>query len=302
MGSLATRVGIGAVIAACLALFAPSASASFPGRNGSVAFSSLRHGSFDIYLVSPKGALKRLTHTSKVNETSPAWSANGRKLAFERRDFHDGNHPGPFEIWVMNADGTHQHRLGRGTEPAWSPNGKRIAFVGPRQPRVSKPDVWVMNSDGSHRKRLTSDRLSERSPDWSPDGKWIAFATDRGHSHDIWKMHPDGKGAMRLTAVGPYDDQPSWSPDGRQIAFVTRSTAGLFHLWTMNSDGSHAAPVGDITAHGVAWSPDGRQIAFDHSDAPSGTADIFRVALSDLQPAALTTGPAPDSDPSWQPR
>jgi Tol biopolymer transport system component len=292
----------GAALTVCLMWLAASALASFPGRNGSIAFTSLRHGSFDIYLVSPSGSLKRLTKTSKVNETSPAWSANGRKIAYERRNFSNPNHPGPYEIWVMNADGSHQHRLARGTEPAWSPNGKRIAYVGPRQPRVSKPDIWVMNSDGSHQKRLTFSPLSERSPDWSPDGKWIAFATDRGHSHDIWKMRADGTVAVRLTAIGPYDDQPSWSPSGKQIAYISRSTTGLFHLWTMNADGSHAAPVGNISAHGIAWSPDGRQIAIDDLTASGGPANIFRVPLASAQPVALTSGSAPDSDPSWQPR
>jgi Tol biopolymer transport system component len=292
----------GAAATACLMWLAAPAMASFPGRNGSIAFSSYRHGTFDIYLVSPSGSLKRLTKTSNISETSPAWSADGRKIAYERRDFSDQNHPGPYEIWVMNADGSHRHRLARGTEPAWSPNGKRIAFVGPRQPRVGRPDIWVMNSDGSHRKQLTFSPFSERSPDWSPDGKWIAFATDRGRSHDIWKMRADGSIAVRLTALGPYDDQPSWSPSGRQIAYISRGTAGLFHLWTMDADGSHAAPVGDITAHGIAWSPDGQQIAVDHSAAPAGTANIFRVPLASPQLVALTSGSAPDSDPSWQPR
>jgi len=295
-------VASAAAAAACGLVIAAPAHASFPGRNGQIAFASFGHGTFDVYLVSPSGSVKRLTKTAKVNETLPAWSANGKKIAYTRRDFSDQNHPGPYEVWVMNADGSHRHRLARGTEPAWSPNGKRIAYVGPRQPRVTRPDVWVMNADGSHRRQLTTDRLSDRSADWSPDGKWIAFATDRGKSHDIWKMHPDGSHAVRLTAIGPYDDQPSWAPDGKKIAYVTRSSSGLFHLWTMNADGSGAAPVSDITAYGTAWSPDGRQIAYDHADALGGVADIFRVPVSGALPVKLTSGPAPDTDPSWQPR
>ncbi len=288
-----------ACVVVALVLAVP-AQASFPGRNGSIAFDSYRHGTFDIYLVSPGGAVKRLTTTAKFNETSPAWSASGKKIAYERRDFRDPNHPGSFEIWVMNADGSHKHRLARGTQPAWSPSGKKIAYVGPRRPRVGRPDIWVMNSDGSHQKRLTSNPLSERSPDWSPDGKWIAFATDRGNSHDIWKIRQDGKVAVRLTAIGPYDDLPSWSPDGRKIAYVTRDTAG-YKLMTMNSNGSGAAPVGTIGAYRSAWSPDGKQIAYEHSDVTGGVEDIFRVGLASLSPVNLTDNPAQDDHPSWQP-
>jgi TolB protein len=297
--SMPTVASVALGIAFALQLAAP-AHASFPGRNGSIAFASYRHGTFDIYVVTAAGKTKRLTKTGQINETSPAWSANGKRIAYERRDFSNQNHPGPYEIWVMNADGSHRHRLARGTEPAWSPNGKRIAYVGPRAPRVGRPNLWVMNSDGSHRKQLTSNPLSERTPDWSPDGKWIAFVTDRGHSHDIWKMRADGTVAVRLTAVGPYDDQPSWAPSGRKIAYISRSAPGAFQLWTMNADGSGAMPVGQNTAHGVAWSPDGQSIAFDHPDVRGGVGDIFRVGLSGLQPVNLTSNPAPDSDPSWQ--
>jgi TolB protein len=302
MNKSTVTLASGALAVACaLALSAP-AQASFPGRNGSIAFSSFRHGTYDIYLVSTSGKLTRLTKTSKVNETSPAWSASGKKIAYERRDFSDQNHPGPYEIWVMNADGSHRHRVTKGTEPAWSPNGRKIAFVGPRQARVSRPDLDVINVDGTHRKQLTKDRLSERTPDWSPDGKWIAFATDRGHSHDIWKMHPDGTHGVRLTALGPYDDQPSWAPSGKKIAYISRSTPGQYHLWNMNADGSGAAEVDDVAATALAWSPDGKQIAYQQSDLQGTALDIFRVGLSGSDPVNLTHDPAPDTGPSWQPR
>jgi TolB protein len=277
------------------------AQASFPGDNGSIAYTSFANASYDIYTVSSGGKhRKRLTKTGKINETSPAWSANGKKIAYAWRDFSDPNHPSPFEVWVMNADGSHRHRVAKGTEPAWSPNGKKIAYVGPREGRVGWPDIWVMNSDGSHRKQITSDRLSERSPDWSPNGKWIAFATDRGHSHDIWKMHPDGSDAVRLTAVGPYDDQPSWAPSGKKIAYVSRGTAGFFRPWTMKADGTGAAPVGETIAYNIAWAPDGGKIAYDSGGVQAGVQGIFRVGLSGSNPVPLTSGPS-DSEPSWRP-
>ncbi len=296
------QVASGALAALCVAALPAPAQASFPGRNGVIAFASPRHGSYDLYVVSPGHPARRLTRTRAVNETSPAWSADGRRLAFARRDFRDPLHPGPFEVWVMRADGSHPRRLARGTEPAWSPDGRRIVFTGPRQVRVSRPDLWVMRSDGGHRRRLTTDRLSDRSPDWSPDGRWIAFASDRGHSHDVWKMHPDGSGAVRVTAVGPYDDRPSWAPDGRRIAFVRRAAGQGFRLWTVGADGSGSAPVGDTPAFGTAWSPDGRRIAFDRSSAPGAPTDLFTLPLPAGPPRILTRDPAPDVDPAWQPR
>src|SRR5581483_6864314 len=149
MNKLSTVGLASAALIAAGALTVASAQASFPGRNGAITFTSNRSGGFwDLYQVSPNGrSVKRLTHTRKAAESQPAWSANGRRLAFVRRDWHSQLHPGPFEVWTMNADGSHQRRLARGTEPAWSPDGKRIAFVGQRVVRVGRPDIWVMNAD-----------------------------------------------------------------------------------------------------------------------------------------------------------
>ena len=211
---------------------ASAAAASFPGRDGNIAFASNRSGLFDLYAMTPSGRLvKQLTRTRAVHELQPAWSADGRRIAFTRRSFADENHPGPFEIWVMNANGSHPHRLARGTEPAWSPDGRRIAFTGSYTPRVSHPDIWVMRSDGSHLRRLTFNRLAtDRSPDWSPDGRQIAFVTNRGFhgTRAIYVMHPDGHQKLRLTPTGVRtDSRVGPRTDGR-----SRSCAGPHkRLW-----------------------------------------------------------------------
>jgi len=66
-----------------------------------------------------------------VQNSDPAWSPDGSKIAF--MSDRDG---GDIEIYVMNADGSHQTRLtnspGRDAHPSWSPDGKNIYFQSPR--------------------------------------------------------------------------------------------------------------------------------------------------------------------------
>ena len=104
----------------------------------------------DIYVVNADGSGKRkLTHNERYN-TEPAWSPDGRKIAF--RSTRNGNR----DIYVMNADGSGKRNLTRNPaqdgSPSWSPDGRRIAFISNRDGRL---EAHVMNADGSGQRSLT---------------------------------------------------------------------------------------------------------------------------------------------------
>jgi Tol biopolymer transport system component len=104
----------------------------------------------DIYVMNADGSGKRrLTHDARQN-AEPAWSPDGRKIAFVSG--RDGN----AEIYVMNADGSGKRNLtrnpARDRSPSWSPDGRRIAFVSNRDGRL---EAHVMNADGSGQRSLT---------------------------------------------------------------------------------------------------------------------------------------------------
>ena len=101
---------------------------------------------------------------------TPAWSPDGRKLAFVSR--RDGNS----EIYVINADGSGQENLtqhpARDSHPSWSPDGRKLAFVSRRD---GNSDIYVMNADGSGLRNVTRAPSNDLRPAWSPNGRAIAF-------------------------------------------------------------------------------------------------------------------------------
>jgi len=93
----------------------------------------------------------------------PAWSPQGRRILFT--SLRDGNP----ELYAIDADGGHQHRLTRNPAEdlagAWSPDGTRIVFTSDRS---GTRHVYVMNADGSHPRRLTNHPAGGWATAWSP--------------------------------------------------------------------------------------------------------------------------------------
>jgi TolB protein len=145
----------------------------------------------------------------------PAWSPDGRRIAFSR--YLGGVSQG--EVFVMNSDGTSQHRLlGRNYEslhPAWSPDGRRIAFLGYRT-----YGLYVCLANGRGVRRLAGGVSTKdvAEPKWSPDGSKLLFERGRGGGPDAaFVINASGAGLRRAATRTDY---PTWSPSGGSIAFA----------------------------------------------------------------------------------
>jgi Tol biopolymer transport system component len=295
---------------------------AFPGGNGKIAFDSDRGGDPNVWTMDPNGGrLANLTAGSTGAEFGPKWSADGRKILFMTDRTTAANNPeGDIEIFVMNADGSHQKQITANIfddeNPAFSPDGRKIVFQRDLDPVRGQSDyeIFVMKANGTGEKQLTKSPGLDLEPAWSPDGRTIAFSSERDPANewmDIFVMRPDGSNVRQLTFGAPDAQHPSgfdneyanWSPDGRMIAFNSSRT-GPFEVFVMRADGADqtritvAAP-GENGSGLPAWSPNGRKLTF--ASDRTGNPEIYTMGADGRSQVALTHDPAFDLSPDWQP-
>jgi Tol biopolymer transport system component len=208
----------------------------------------------ELYVICADGSDElRLTTTRDLQERSPAWSPDGRWLAFagESRD-------GILDIYVMRPDGTRRRnltaRLDCGAEyPSWSPDGRRLAFHCFLGDNV---ELYTIDADGTGATRLTRRQGEDGYPAWSPDGRKILFDADDGDLHVI---DPDGIQRTRLTDTPGTEAFARWSPDGGRIAFASDRGRRSQHyqVYVMSARGSAPRQItrGTASHFTPAWQP-----------------------------------------------
>jgi WD40 repeat protein len=299
------RVGVGqargrrariasAVVAAGLAVAAatPSVQATFPGRNGRIAFTTIAYSSEfpsedykEIVSISPDGsAPRRLAREAE----DPAYRPDGHMIAFD----------GPRGIFLMRSDGSAKRRLLYGPygEPDWSPDGKRLLVTRMRGRR--RIFLWS-------RGKLSA-LTRGKQPAWSPTGELIAFTRVHGglqpngeFLESVHVMHADGSRVRRLERG--FD--PEWSPNGRRIIF-TRFDGSIRSI-RPNRTGLRA--VTPIHAFSPVYSPNGRLISFSNRVADSFVVTMRadgrrRKRIFNLSRDLPWCCPDEALDLDWQPR
>jgi dipeptidyl aminopeptidase/acylaminoacyl peptidase len=179
-----------------------------------------------LYLVPRAGGEPRALTTGDLDQTDPAWSPDGRRIAFvQDSTVTDELRPQPRpQLHVLTVAGGAVRRLETGftesTDPQWSPDGRSIAF-GCSTGRGQERDVCVVPADGGPVQNLTTAwNLNPGSPMWSRDGRTIYFSADTHGNAHLFAV-PAGGGAIRQVTHGERQLRGfTLSGDGRTVAYT----------------------------------------------------------------------------------
>src|SRR5438094_537369 len=204
--------------------------------------------------------------------SEPQISPDGAQIVYTRRWVNKLEDKWESALWIMNADGSHQRFLVKGSGARWSPDGTRIVYLAEGETKGTQVFVRWMDAEGA----VTQVTRVEETPAdarWSPDGKAISFAMLVPDSTP-WKISmPQPPAGAKWTPAPRVVDELHYRQD--RVGFMKQ---GFTHLFLVPAEGGTprqlTAGHWNVGARfdglsgrvGYDWTPDGKAIYFTAPD------------------------------------
>jgi tricorn protease len=185
-----------------------------------------------------KGDVRNLTNSPGVAERDPAWSPDGKSIAY----FSDES--GEYALHIRDQNGMGSVKkidLGKPPSyfyaPTWSPDSKKIAYNDKRL------NLWYVDVDHPTPVKVATDRfdspLQEFDVQWSPDSKWLTYTLQlQNYMRGVFVYSLESQKATQVTDGMSDAVYPAFDRDGKYLYFTASTNLGLSTGWLdMTSEG-----------------------------------------------------------------
>jgi len=186
-----------------------------------------------------KGDVRNLTRTTAVAERDPAWSPDGKSIAF----FSDES--GEYALHIVDQTGLGAvKKINLGNPPSffygplWSPDSKKIAYTDKRM------NLWYVDVEKGTPVKVASDRYEDPSSTmnetWSPDSKWLTYAKFlENHMRNVFVYSLETGKESQITDGTSDVRYPVFDKNGKSLYFAASTDLGLSIGWLDLSSFQH---------------------------------------------------------------